>query len=538
VFRGYDPDHDRVVAIKALLLDLTPEQAIELAADLDRLSSITIDHPFIILPLGAGAAGSTVYVVEEYFVADSADVALKQYGPAPLPDALRLIGQLAGALDAAAAAGVHHGSLHPRDVLVAPHEVRLTGLGIVPALERVGFRAQVRRPYAAPERMAGGPITGASDVFSLACIAFELIAGHRPVPSGEAVIVDTSAIRSTDAAALAEVFARVLSGTPEDRHPSALAFAAALKHALTGAPLHEGAEVEFPRPRRPRRRAAPEPDAPRLPSFLEAYETDVSPDAGPSTVETVTKADAPPEQAAEPPAPVAAVEREVPVAVFEAAPEIAQDVVAETTHDEPTLVEVVETEPLDTVLLRTADPVSDMGLSDVPMFTPDPVESSPVSAVAVLRRHIVLLLVVLAVTFALGFTVGYFAAPLGADLARPAAATPVAAAGAGPAPTVAPPPPPPASSIDKPAAAETKPAEPAAAATAGRLVVTSRPSGARILVDGRAVGSTPMTLRALAPGLHAIRLELAGYRAWSSDVRVTAGRQRRIAASLERRPGR
>jgi len=272
VFRAYDPEQDRAVAVKAFPLDITPERARELAADLGRLPALGLDHPAVIAPLAAGSEGATVYLVQEYFVAESADVALKQYGPAPVPDAMRLVGQLAGALDAAAAAGVHHGALHPRDILVAPHEVRLTGLGVAEALERAGVRAPLRRPYAAPERASGGQATAAADVFSLACVAFELVTGRRPAQSGEALTADTAAIQAADAVALAEVFARALSPRPDDRYPAALAFAAALKHALTGEPLGAGHEPERPKSRRAGRsaqkaQAAEEPPAP-LPADL------------------------------------------------------------------------------------------------------------------------------------------------------------------------------------------------------------------------------------------------------------------------------
>ena len=250
VFRAYDPEQDRAVAIKAFPLDITPERARELAADLGRLPALGVEHPAVIAPLAAGSDGATVYLVQEYFVAESADVALKQYGPAPVPDAMRLVGQLAGALDAASAAGIHHGALHPRDILVAPHEVRLTGLGVAEALERAGVRAPLRRPYAAPERASGGPATAAADVFSLACVAFELVTGRRPTQSGDAVTADTAAIQAADAVALAEVFARALSPRVDDRYPAALAFAAALKHALTGEPLSANVEPERPKSRR------------------------------------------------------------------------------------------------------------------------------------------------------------------------------------------------------------------------------------------------------------------------------------------------
>ena len=80
---------------------------------------------------------------------------MRHYAPAPLDKVLPFITQLAGAIDFARAAGVGHGALHPRDIFVTPDEARATGFGVVEALERVGLRAPVRRPYSAPERIDG-----------------------------------------------------------------------------------------------------------------------------------------------------------------------------------------------------------------------------------------------------------------------------------------------------------------------------------------------------------------------------------------------
>jgi hypothetical protein len=68
----------------------------------------------------------------------------------------------------------------------------------------------------------------------------------------------------------------------------------------------------------------------------------------------------------------------------------------------------------------------------------------------------------------------------------------------------------------------------------GSLAVLSRPSGARVFVDDRAVGTTPVTLRGIRAGSHVVRLELAGYRRWSTSATVVAGEENRVAASLER----
>lgn len=259
VFRGYDPQTDRTVALKSFPLDITPEQAAEFAEELQRLASLDLNHPSLIAPRGAGVEGHTAFLVEDYFAAESIDTAIRQYGPAPAPDAVRLIGQLAGSLDFAAAVGVHHGALHPRDVLVAPREVRMTGIGVAAALEGVGFRAAARRPYSAPERVEGGEPTLAADVYALAVMAYELLTGRRPAAEGDALHPELGSVAAAEPAALAEVFARAFSLRPEDRYPSALAFAGALKHALTAQPIDatgdhakEAQAAERPRSRRPR----------------------------------------------------------------------------------------------------------------------------------------------------------------------------------------------------------------------------------------------------------------------------------------------
>ena len=60
--------------------------------------------------------------------------------------------------------------------------------------------------------------------------------------------------------------------------------------------------------------------------------------------------------------------------------------------------------------------------------------------------------------------------------------------------------------------------------------------GARLVIgafDTQRVGTTPLTLATVPTGTHAVRLELEGYRRWSSTVRVTAGERNRVTASLD-----
>ena len=68
----------------------------------------------------------------------------------------------------------------------------------------------------------------------------------------------------------------------------------------------------------------------------------------------------------------------------------------------------------------------------------------------------------------------------------------------------------------------------------GSIYVDSRPRGARVFVDGRAVGTTPLSVPDIPIGSHVVRLELANHRPWTASTRVSAGQQERVTGSLER----
>jgi hypothetical protein len=68
----------------------------------------------------------------------------------------------------------------------------------------------------------------------------------------------------------------------------------------------------------------------------------------------------------------------------------------------------------------------------------------------------------------------------------------------------------------------------------GSLSVESRPAGASVFVDDRPVGTTPLSIAEMSQGQHTVRIELAGYRRWSSSTMVTSGEASRVTASLEK----
>jgi hypothetical protein len=71
-------------------------------------------------------------------------------------------------------------------------------------------------------------------------------------------------------------------------------------------------------------------------------------------------------------------------------------------------------------------------------------------------------------------------------------------------------------------------------AFAGTIYVDSLPRGARVLIDGRQMGTTPASIPDIPIGSHVVRLELADHRAWTAATRVAAGQETRVTGSLER----
>src|SRR5439155_13314508 len=198
---------DRLVPIKLFRLELPPERIHQYLTELERVIDATLTHPVIAAPLPAGLDPSGApYLVQEFAAADSLDILVRDYGPAPPVDALRLAVQLAGALDFASVVNVDHGALHARDVLISSDDARITGLGVTRALEAVGVTAPLRRPYTAPERLNGGSWDRRADIFSLAALLYEMLSGRRVAATGRRAAESIGAIPGADGGALRDAF--------------------------------------------------------------------------------------------------------------------------------------------------------------------------------------------------------------------------------------------------------------------------------------------------------------------------------------------
>jgi serine/threonine protein kinase len=569
VFRTYEPTRDRLVGVKVFRLDIIPEQAQALADELSRAAEAGLFHPSIVEPIAAGVEGTVAYRAEEYVAAESLDVAMRHYAPASIDKALPFITQLAGAIDFARAAGVGHGGLHPRDIFVMPDEARATGFGVVEALERIGIRAPVRRPYSAPERIAGAEWSTPADVFALAAISFELLTGRRPAGTG-AQIGSLPPDAGEHADALLVVLARAMNDDPARRYGSALAFASALESAARGQSITDAvatvAVIAAVSPESPV--ASPESRVTSLESSVVSPELPVvSPESRiPDSASRI------PDPALRPSPGEFEVEEELdPLhAALEdeaiAAPALLNFEEIPTTggsHDESFARDddrdrfaddFVESQQADAEVRRPLEASYETRAESAPVYTP--AEPSYVAAAPEYqpeasdepersRPAVLPLAITLVIGLLAGFAAGYFvrsrdrvASETTATALAPDAGSPTSASSNANArqwseqavsktPTAAPPTEAPAVPDESGAAAApgrgAPPARPAPPIVKlGQLVVRSTPSRAGVTINGRWRGRTPLTLDDLPFGAYVVRIVQDGYHVAREEVALNA----------------
>jgi hypothetical protein len=489
--------------------------------------------------ISTGISGIAGYLAMEYVSSDSLDVALREYGTAPPADTIRVAAQLASALDFAAVVGIYHGALHPRDVLLTSDDTRVTGIGVVSAIERIGVAAPIRRPYTAPERVAGKRWDRRADVFSLAALVFEMLWGKRAAGAGEAAADAVTDLPGADLAALRNVFGRGLAVDPEGRFATALEFAEAFRAAF---PL-----VVVASPARPARSA---PAAHRQPS-AEPPSADVRPRAA-RTAQNDEPARLPLDDREPQPA-----HEFIPVVPAEALAAFSSEQVAsrpaEPAVDASNLQSHEDEEPLNREM--EAAPVAPTGREAIaPAATALPPDPAPAAfdqvppavqpeflanAIEQSRSAIWPLALALGVGLAIGFAGGY---GVGSH-DRPASSVAESAAKTPPplpdspgrestdvAVSEAPKPHDATGRTDVPLRVDTPKTTAADSVTTraadqrGSLLVHSAPSGARVFVDGHEYGTTPLPVRELSRGSHRVRIVREGYATAERQVLLTASR--------------
>jgi len=265
VFLARDLRHHRAVAVKVLRTELAATvgaerflREIEIGAQLH--------HPHILPLYDSGEVEGFLYYVMPYVEGESLRERLTREKQLPIDDALRIARETADALAYAHSRGVVHRDIKPENILLESGHAVVADFGIARAITAAGGERLTSTgltlgtpAYMSPEQAAGErELDGRSDLYSLDCVLFEMLAGEPPITGSSVPVVlarkstaSPPAVRTLRAAVPAEVervITRAMAVLPADRYRTVQEFA----EALTGA-------VAIPRGPAPRSRFAAGP---------------------------------------------------------------------------------------------------------------------------------------------------------------------------------------------------------------------------------------------------------------------------------------
>ena len=255
VYLAHDLRHDRRVALKVL----RPELAASLGSDRflrEIKTTARLTHPHILPLHDSGEAAGFLYYVMPYVEGESLRDRLTRERQLPLDDALQITREVADALGYAHALGLVHRDIKPENILLESGHAVVADFGIAKAIAAAGSERLTETglaigtpAYMSPEQAAGeADLDGRSDLYSLGCVLYEMLAGEPPFtgPSAQAVVAKrlsspaprVSILRERVPAHVEQALETALARTPADRFITAAQFAEALAHPeATGAAL-------------------------------------------------------------------------------------------------------------------------------------------------------------------------------------------------------------------------------------------------------------------------------------------------------------
>jgi hypothetical protein len=256
VWRAMQIALDRPVALKVLIPELAANAQFRRRFEREARLAARLRHPHVVIVHDAREELGVLLLSMELVAGVDLAHAIQAQGPMGLPRTVDLIEQIAGALDAAHAAGLVHRDVKPANVLIG-HRPRdehayLTDFGLTTALgDAAGEGTTVpgmiagTPDYMAPEQVRSEQIDRRADIYALGCVLFELLAERPPyhrnstlatmVAQVEAPVPSLREAAPDVPAAMDVVVTRALAKAANDRFPSAGDLARAARAAMTGA---------------------------------------------------------------------------------------------------------------------------------------------------------------------------------------------------------------------------------------------------------------------------------------------------------------
>src|SRR5438093_1931903 len=252
VYRAYHSELERTGAVKVMQA-ITPDPGTVARFRHEAQAIARLRHPNIVDVYDFGEFQGTPYMIVEYVPGGSLADRMSE-GHLDQPTALRYLRGIAAGLDYAHGHGVVHRDVKPANVLLtADDSPVLADFGLAKLMQGSSLKSMTgvttgTPAYMAPEQVTGGQVGPASDRYSLATIAYEMLTGVIPF-DGEALMEllyaqvhrypsPPSARHSALGPALDAVIMRGLAKNPTERWPSCGAFVEALAAALAGEPAH------------------------------------------------------------------------------------------------------------------------------------------------------------------------------------------------------------------------------------------------------------------------------------------------------------
>ena len=250
VFAARDVHMAREVAIKVL----NPDLSLALGAErFQREIQIAghFTHPHILALYDSGSADDLLYYVMPLVKGESLRDRMDRERQLPIDEALRISIEVASALDFAHRQGVVHRDIKPENILLEDGHAIVADFGIARAIGKMAEASRLTQTgmalgtatYMSPEQGAAEKdIDGRTDIYALACVTYEMLAGQPPFtgPNSAAIAarhaLDTppslTIMRKTVPDEVEEVVFQALSKAPVDRYETAADYADALEGCL------------------------------------------------------------------------------------------------------------------------------------------------------------------------------------------------------------------------------------------------------------------------------------------------------------------
>src|SRR5215216_1582531 len=252
VYRATEIALQRPVALKLIADDFAMDRKCRERFQRESMLAASIDHPNVIPVYEAGQVDGELYIAMRFVDGTDLLQLVAREGELPPERAVRIVSQVAAALDAAHRRGLVHRDVKPGNVLLAQEgdeeHVYLTDFGLVKTLtdEASGTTTSGHfvgtLDYSSPEAIQGEDADARSDVYALACVLYFALTRTSPFLRDSNIGTMYAHVNEPPpplleaapgvAPALAEVVERALSKSPDERHQTASEFARAAQAAL------------------------------------------------------------------------------------------------------------------------------------------------------------------------------------------------------------------------------------------------------------------------------------------------------------------